>query len=215
MGLLRTGDWQGAKWIGLDRGENEQSIEIADLAAAKWLWFPEGNAAVDAPTETRFFRRSFSLPMVRKVRRAVCLFAADDHCTLAVNGVEIGMSRGHPNLVGVDVTSHLRSGVNLLTAVVANLSAPVSQNPGGWIAAVRIDFENGPPLVDLFRSKLKCQKRPAMVGSRPRSTTPLGCPRWNWAAWEWLPGASLGKGRISRKRSSPPGGALFAPAVSA
>ena len=32
------------------------------LAGSKWIWFPEGNPAADAPFEPRYFRRTFDLP---------------------------------------------------------------------------------------------------------------------------------------------------------
>ncbi|HEY1784697.1 MAG TPA: hypothetical protein VGG30_04080, partial [Pirellulales bacterium] len=110
MGLLSDRDWQQAKWIGLDGKDNDETIDITDLKAAKWLWFPEGNAAVDAPAETRYFRRSFSLPENRKVRRAVGFFAGDDACQLWVNGTSVGTSHGHPNLVVADFLQQLHSG---------------------------------------------------------------------------------------------------------
>ncbi len=40
MGLLDPDDWNNAQWIGLDRSDDE-GIEITDVKAANWLWFPE------------------------------------------------------------------------------------------------------------------------------------------------------------------------------
>jgi alpha-L-rhamnosidase len=34
----------------------------ADLSGAHWIWYPEGNPAVSAPAEHRYFRRTFTQP---------------------------------------------------------------------------------------------------------------------------------------------------------
>ncbi len=70
--------------------------------------FPKETGRSNAPTETRYFRRSFPLPADRQVRRAVAMFAADDHCTLSVNGVQVGIGHGHPNLIAAEITAQLR-----------------------------------------------------------------------------------------------------------
>ena len=87
MGLLAPDDWHDAKWIGLDAPE-EGGIELADLKQANWTWYPEGNPCVHAPAETRYFRRTISLPADRTVRRAMCFFAGDDRCVFSVNGAQ-------------------------------------------------------------------------------------------------------------------------------
>ena len=160
MGLLRKEDWQQAKWIGWDGGDSEKPVDITELKGAKWLWFPEGNAAFDAPIETRYFRRSFPLPVDRKVRRAVGFFAGDDACQLYVNGIPVGESHGHPNLIIAEFTSTLRPGTNVLAAAASNHSANVPNNPGGWIGVVRIEFEEGPPLVIFSDHSWLCAREP-------------------------------------------------------
>ncbi len=52
MGLLTADAWKGAKWIGLDETD-DPGIAITDVKSANWLWYPEGNAAGDAPVATR------------------------------------------------------------------------------------------------------------------------------------------------------------------
>jgi alpha-L-rhamnosidase len=160
MGLPGDRDWQQAKWIGFDPKEDDQAVDIADLNTAKWLWFPEGNAALNAPAESRFFRRAFSLPENRKVRRAVCFFAGDDACQFWVNGAAVGVSHGHPNLVVAEISPQLRPGTNLLAASDTNAPVNLPQNPGGWIGAVRIDFDEGPPLIVQSDRSWKCAKQP-------------------------------------------------------
>ena len=157
MGLLHAEDWNGAQWIGLDEAD-DQGIEITDLKAAHWLWYPEGNAAHDAPTETRYFRRTMDVPADRKISRAICFFAGDDQCVFYVNGAQIGVGHGHPGLVGADVTGQLRPGANELAVAATNMPSNVPNNPGGWIGALRVEFEQGPPLVIHSDGNWKCAK---------------------------------------------------------
>jgi alpha-L-rhamnosidase len=77
MGLPTDQDWLGAQWIGLDEQEDE-GIDIADVKAAQWLGYPEGNYARDALAATCYFRRDISLPNNRRITKAICLFAGDD-----------------------------------------------------------------------------------------------------------------------------------------
>ncbi|MHB8953470.1 MAG: family 78 glycoside hydrolase catalytic domain [Pirellulaceae bacterium] len=146
MGLLSDADWSGAAWIGRDEASND-GIEIADVKAAQWLWFPEGKPSHDAPVATRYFRRTLALPEGRRVARALAFFAGDDQCVMTVNGTQVGVGRGHPNLIGVDVTGNLGPGDNQLAVAATNAQADVPNNPGGWIGAVRVEFETGLPLV--------------------------------------------------------------------
>ena len=48
LGLLTKNAWQPAQWIGLNE-KVDPGVEIIDIKAANWLWYPEGNAAFDAP----------------------------------------------------------------------------------------------------------------------------------------------------------------------
>ncbi len=155
MGMLQQADWSGAQWIGLDESD-EQGVEITDIKSAQWLWFPEGNAAHDAPAETRYFRRDVEVPGDRKIARAICFFAGDDQCVCYLNGERLGVGHGHPNLVGADVTGQLRPGSNQLAVAATNMPADVPNNPGGWIGALRIEFESGPPLVVHSDRRWKC-----------------------------------------------------------
>jgi alpha-L-rhamnosidase len=185
MGLLDESDWQGAKWIGFDGGD-PQGYDIDDLKQANWLWFPEGNAAQDAPLATRYFRNSISLPENRPMRQATCFFAGDDRCVFYANGVQVGGGHGHPNLVVADLTRQLQPGRNLLAVAATNLAANVAQNPAGWICAVRVDFEDGPPLVLHSDKSWKCSQEAGQGWQQPG---------FDDAAW--VPAQELGKAGIA------------------
>jgi alpha-L-rhamnosidase len=181
MGLLTDADWAGAKWIGLDEAEDD-GIEIADVKTAHWLWFPEGNPAQDAPVATRYFRRTLTVPAGRKIARALAFFAGDDLCVFYVNGAQVGVGRGHPNLVGAEIGGNLHAGDNQLAVAATNAKADVPNNPAGWIAAVRVEFESGSPLV--VRSDRTW---------RSSTGSPPGWERAGFDDSAWIPAMDLGK----------------------
>ncbi len=185
MGLLEPKAWNKAKWIGLDQSD-DQGIEITDLKAAKWLWYPEGNAAIDAPVETRYFRRQITIPADRKIVQAYCFFAGDDAVTFYVNGTHTGVGRGHPALIGADVTGMLKPGVNQLAASVTNGNANVPANPAGWIGALHIEFDKGEPLVFYSDKSWKCVKK-----------TSEGWQKAKFSGPEWVAAMELGKAGIA------------------
>lgn len=148
MGLLKPEDWGGAKWIGLDGGED--GIPLTDFRTASWVWYPEGNPAADAPAGTRYFRRTFDLPRHTRAARAECFVAADDAATVFLNGKHIATAAGHPNLVRVELPgSALRGGTNVIAVAATNGAAPVPANPAGLICCLRVEFdaESGKPRV--------------------------------------------------------------------
>lgn len=184
MGILTEADWQKADWIGLDDA-SEEGIEIVDVKQSNWLWYPEGNAAHDAPVATRYFRRTLTLPKGRKVKRAICFFAGDDQCVFYVNGAQVGVGLGHPGLVGVNITQNLHLGDNALAAAATNMKADVPNNPGGWIGAVRVEFENGPALVIHSDKSWKCSK-----------TVKEGWQSASWDGSDWGDAMELGQAGI-------------------
>jgi len=69
--------------------DSESSADTGDIRNAHWLWYPEGNAAVDAPVESRYFRRRITIPADRRLTKAVCFFAGDDKVEFFVNGSRV------------------------------------------------------------------------------------------------------------------------------
>ena len=181
MGLLTPDAWRAAKWIGLDE-QTDPGVSIADIKSSNWLSYPEGNAAIDAPVATRYYRRDINLPTDRRIVRAFCFFAGDDAIQFFVNGALVGMGNGHPNLVGAELTGQLKQGVNQLAALNRNADADVPNNPGGWIGAVRIEFDSGPPLVIHSDKNWKCAKAIAGAGWQTAN-----------ASDKWVAAKELGK----------------------
>ena len=54
----------------------------------RWIWFNEGNPPAEAPAETRYFRRTFSVdrPGLKPVEDAALDITADNGFTVWVNG---------------------------------------------------------------------------------------------------------------------------------
>jgi alpha-L-rhamnosidase len=155
MGLLTKADWTG-KWIGLDGGEET----AGSLKEGQWIWYPEGDPATSAPAEARFFRRRFSIPANRRVTKVTAIMTADDGFTLFINGERVSQSEGHPNAVETEVTDRLRPGPNTLSVAAYNKPGP-PQNPAGLIGVLRVEFENGEPLVVATDAQWRCAKTEA------------------------------------------------------
>jgi len=123
----------------LDRPETGATVERAE-ASPSWIWYPEGNPAADAPAETRFFRFRFHLPA--HVRGARLRIAADDKCSVFVNGERVGDHSGWPKTGVFVVGELLRTGENVLAVRGQNMPAP-SKNPAGLIAHLAVTLEDG------------------------------------------------------------------------
>ena len=137
MGLLGQGDWRG-KWIGLDQGE-----QTNDFSGASWIWFAEGNPADSAPVATRYFRRTFELPVDQAIRAATIEITADDTFHLFVNGQEAGRGDGWGSPKKLAIGSFLKPGRNVLAVEASNIGN--QPNPAGLAAKLHVVSEQGSP----------------------------------------------------------------------
>ncbi len=108
-----------------------------------WIWYPEGDPAVDAPAEPRWFRRSFWIPEDARPIDAVLRLAVDDRATVYLNGRRIGVHTGWKPWMETSVAPLLRHGLNMLAVRAENLPAPVSQNPAGLLCGLEIHYADG------------------------------------------------------------------------
>lgn len=159
MGLLHHADWQGT-WIGRD--ETETSVVLTE---GSWIWFPEGAPEQSAPVGTRYFRRTFDLPLDRNVLQAEWLMTADNEFTCAVNGQPTGTGTSFKVATPMEVALNLRPGRNVMTAKVKN--AGTDPNPAGLVGRLKIEFDSGEPLVITTDSQWK-----AFTEEQPNWTTP-------------------------------------------
>ncbi len=113
------------------------------LDGCRWIWFPEGNPAEDAPVEHRYFRISFDLPE-GQTAAATLRMSADDACTAYLNGDPVGEARSWRTGAQIgSLAARLRPGRNVLAIRAENGQAPVAKNPAGLIARLEIRLANG------------------------------------------------------------------------
>ena len=148
MGLLDARDWT-ARWIGKDSGEETDEL-VAPLKEAAWIWYPGGKSTIGAPIGTRYFRRSINVPAGRRVRKAFLLATADDAFVVYVNGRQVGAGQSWAEVKLLDVTEQLRPGPNTLAVAATNSPSTTvapEKNPAGLIGTIKVEFEEGEPLL--------------------------------------------------------------------
>ena len=144
IGLLHPDDWR-AKWIGRDVPPPPAAANPLVKGGAQWIWHPGEHAVAAAPPETRYFRRAFTLPADRTVRRAQLIMAADNRFAVAVNGTHAGQGGSFKTAVVMDVTKNLHAGRNVVAGWVKNVGE--NANPAGLVGLLRVEFTRGDPVV--------------------------------------------------------------------
>ena len=107
---------------------------------ARWIWYPEGSPAWDAPEETRYFRRSFTIPTSdgTTVRSARLIAVADNDVVVTVNGRELYRANLQDAVREVDFASSLKPGENRIEISATN-GPNTQRNPAGLVAMFRIE----------------------------------------------------------------------------
>src|SRR5271166_2177764 len=77
----------------------------AENPVVNWIWFNEGDPLVDAPAETRYFRRVFTVS--RPVDEATLELTADNTFAVWVNGTKVGTGDDWKRVERFDVKKHL------------------------------------------------------------------------------------------------------------
>lgn len=110
---LDASDWK-AKWIG------RKDVNRLDLNTdgAKWIWYPEGNPATEAPAGDRHFRYRFAAST--KPAHSRFAVAGDDSFVVWVNGHAVGSGSGWRSFTEFDINSLLRAGDNIIDVVGHN-----------------------------------------------------------------------------------------------
>ena len=115
-----------AKWIGCDKG-----LDTNAFGGSKWIWFPEGNPAQDAPIGVRYFRRTISLPL-GKMAAATCEISADNAFKMTINGQLAAQGDYWGQSVSVNVAPFLHQNTNIIEVEATNEGT--EPNPAGLIA---------------------------------------------------------------------------------
>lgn len=116
MGLAK-GDWK-ASWVGRPDPEKAR----VDTTGAKWIWYPEGDPAKEAPEGDRLFRRTIHLAAPPTLARVGVV--VDDTFELKINGKDVSKGRGWAAFNEADVKSLLRAGNNLIEVKAHNGRGP-------------------------------------------------------------------------------------------
>jgi alpha-L-rhamnosidase len=164
MGLLEPGDVQ-AKWIGVEGPmiHPAKGTKI-DLEGCSWVWFEEkGGDPMATPKGPRFFRGSVTIPPGRRIARATALIGADDSFEFFVNGRPSSRGQSFKEPQTVDITHHLDRPTNTL-AVVATNATP---GPAGLIGKIKIELEQGEPIVQCIDGSWKATDKSAPGWNTP------------------------------------------------
>jgi hypothetical protein len=113
----------------------------ARLGSAKWIWFKEGNPAVNAPPGNRYFRRILVLAGGTEIESARMVMTADNEFELSVNGHRAGGGDDFTHTYVMDCARLLVPGTNLLTVVAVN--GGTGPNPAGLIGTLTIKYRDG------------------------------------------------------------------------
>ncbi|MBN1421204.1 MAG: family 78 glycoside hydrolase catalytic domain [Planctomycetes bacterium] len=132
--LLRPEDWK-ARWI-QPAGRTKPA-----LRDCRWVWFPEGEPARSAPPGVRFFRKEFRIAEDARIERASMHLTADNRFRLFANGAEVGSGTAWEMIHEVDLTPHVRPGLNAI-GIAATNDGP-SPSPAGVIGVLVIALTGG------------------------------------------------------------------------
>lgn len=128
-----------------------------------WLWYPEGEPARDAPTEKRFFQKTFVLPPGKAVTRARLRVSADDWFAARLNGQALGQALDavdswHTGRQFEGLAPRLKAGTNVLAIIAENRPSNVPANPAGMIARLEVSFSDGESLTLKTDATWRCAK---------------------------------------------------------
>ena len=110
-----------------------------NLEGCRWIWFPEGEPARDAPVAKRYCRRTFVLPEGKTIKQARLRVSVDDWFLARLNGQELGSAEDWRfGRQFNDLARLLKPGTNVLAVVAENKPADVKENPAGLIGCLEI-----------------------------------------------------------------------------
>jgi alpha-L-rhamnosidase len=160
MGLLSPDEWT-AQWIGYDAPSDKERLDDSarpnvDLAGVKWIWTDEtkSNPTGDAPKGTRHFRKTFTIPADRKVKRATAVVTADNRFQLFVNGSSMRGGNDFKLAYARDLGDRIRPGSNTIAIAATN-----DAGAAALAARIRIEFaDGGAPLIVETDDSWRCTK---------------------------------------------------------
>ncbi|MCX8157681.1 MAG: glycosyl hydrolase [Verrucomicrobiae bacterium] len=110
-------------------------------AAARWIWYPDGEPHQAAPPGRCHFERAFVLPHGISVTQAWLRITADNSFTAQLNGQPLGSGDNFHLQYEFAATPALRPGTNVLQITAEN--AGDTPNPAGLLAALLLRLGHG------------------------------------------------------------------------
>lgn len=131
VGLLDATDWVGT-WASLPGAEGAHE----PLDGLKWMWYPEGDPAKEAPENvSRYFRLVVDVPAGDTVKKSVINVVGDDEFSVSVNGKSAGSGSGWRRFEAIDLKPFLHEGQNVVGIVGRNV-----KGAAGVLAVGRVEF---------------------------------------------------------------------------
>lgn len=109
------------------------------MADSEWIWFAEGSPDTTAPEGTRWFRKTFDLPLNVNVKRATLVSTCDDAQEVFLNKKRVGATGSWNEVTPWDVTAEVKGGVNVLAVRGTNSGL----SPAGLLALLEIELSDG------------------------------------------------------------------------
>ena len=108
---------------------------------ARWIWAIGEKNLMKQPHGSRWFKKTFTVADVSKVKGAAVAITADNAYRLFVNGKNVGDGIDFHVVGQYDVRRQLKSGDNVLEVIADNWDD--SPNPAGLIAACAVEYADG------------------------------------------------------------------------
>ncbi|NLH74430.1 MAG: hypothetical protein GX456_15380 [Verrucomicrobia bacterium] len=134
---------KGRVYWGGSVGKRTDSADLAlpPVGKARWIWHAEGNPALAAPVERRYFRTVFDIERSHGINSAKMAVTADNSFELFVNGSSVGTGDNFHQTYLFEVTNALRPGRNVLAVAAEN--GGDTPNPAGLVAALAVRYDDG------------------------------------------------------------------------
>ncbi len=188
-------------------------LPVPSYTGAHWIWNTPG-ASTSAAVGTIFVRRDFSLTadQIANLSTAAFRINVDDGYTAWINGTQVASSNvanGWQTSQLVNVKPYLQAGGNVIAVAPNNTST----GAGSMVAALRLDFTSGAPLIiqsdtGWLTTAQTCTDTVAnCIVGRPRISRPTtraaGRPRTSTTR--------AGSRRLTRARTASPRGTRRSP----
>ncbi|MGL6196237.1 MAG: glycosyl hydrolase [Thermoguttaceae bacterium] len=131
-----------------NKEKSKANAKAITFDGAKWIWFPEGNPAHDAPAGKRYFRKTFVVNDATDVNSAQLLAVADNYLIVKINGTEVYRADLQDTPVITEFANKLKTGENTIEIDATN-GENDQRNPAGFVAQLEIisTKENGTPVI--------------------------------------------------------------------